>query len=186
MDKYFNMNGNDKDLNYRYKIPYFKVNIAGKGNGIHTIFLNINNISKSINHPEDILLKYIASSTGSNYISNKTAITGTHTTEDLKNLILIYIKNLVMCPKCNIPETIPILIIHNKKNQDVKLSCLACRNETLLLNKNNNINKSINLIKNYLIKSEGKWMNNIYVNKTETILLKYDSSDDEEINFDDI
>ena len=144
----FNMNGTD-DSNYRYKLYHFKVIASGKGNGLYTVFDNIDVICKTLNHPEEIILKYIASVTGSNYISDKQILTGTHTSEDLKEVLLHYIKYLVMCPVCNIPETIPS-IVGNKKNSNIKLTCFACKNISDVVIANKHISKGVELIIKYL------------------------------------
>ena len=150
-----NMNGNDKDTSYRYTMPAFNVQVAGKGNGIYTIFNNINDISKAINHPSEIILKYIAAVTGSNYNQSKNTITGTHTPDELKQLILMYIKNLVMCQVCNNPETIPE-VEGSKKNVKLKLCCSACKNVSNVTNSNKHIDKGIDIIIKYL-NSGGTW-----------------------------
>jgi translation initiation factor 2 beta subunit (eIF-2beta)/eIF-5 len=151
----FNMNGNNTDTDYRYKIPMFKVNIAGQGNGIYTIFTNIDAISKKINHPIEVILKYIASATGSNYIQSRNTITGSHNPDELKDLILFYIKHLVMCPTCGIPETMP-QIDGAKKNTVVNLYCTACHNTTQAKPTNKHIAKAIDIIIKYL-KAGGEW-----------------------------
>ncbi len=160
-----NMNGNDNDPAYRYKIPDFVVQIAGQGNGIFTMFRNIDDISKNMNHPKEVLLKYFASVTGSNYNPSKDSITGTHKPDDLKKIILQYIKYIVMCPSCNIPETIP-KVVGNKKNPDLQLTCCACKNESLVKPQNKQITKGIDIIIKYL-NGGGEWV----INKGWMVLL---------------
>ncbi len=150
-----NMNGNDNDTSYRYKMPAFNVQVAGKGNGIYTIFNNITDISKVMNHPVEVILKYIAAVTGSNYIQARNTVTGTHTSDELKQLILMYIKYLVMCPVCNIPETIPE-VEGTKKNAKLKLCCSACKNVSNVTNPNKHIDKGIDIIIKYL-NAGGTW-----------------------------
>lgn len=150
-----NMNGNENDTSYRYKMPAFNVQVAGKGNGIYTIFNNINDISKVINHPVEVILKYIAAVTGSNYIQAKNTITGTHTSDELKQLILLYIKYLVMCPVCNIPETVPE-VEGSKKNVKLKLCCSACKNVSIVKSPNKHIDKGNDIIIKYL-NAGGAW-----------------------------
>jgi translation initiation factor 2 beta subunit (eIF-2beta)/eIF-5 len=140
----FNMNGLT-DTNYRYKCPVPMTKIMGQGNGIYTQFLNINKICKIINHPHNIVMKYIAISTGSNYIEEKETITGTHTQDSIKKLLLLYIKNLIICPSCMIPETVPII---DKK--ELKLTCFSCKKISNINDSNKNISKAINMIKRYL------------------------------------
>ena len=143
------MNGNNNDENYRYKIPSFQISIRGKGNGIYTVFDNIDEISNKINHPSEVILKYIASVTGSNYISNKNTVTGAHISKELNDIFLQYIKFLVMCKNCNIPETIP-LIIGTKKNTTLKICCSACKYENNITSINKNIDKGVDIIIKYI------------------------------------
>lgn len=149
------MNGNDKDTSYRYKMPCFNVTIAGKGNGVYTIFNNINDISRTMNHPTEVLFKWLAAVTGSNYIPSRDTITGTHKPDELKELILTYIKYIVMCPKCGIPETVP-KVIGTKKNTSLILCCSACKNESSVKSPNKNIDKGIDIITKYL-NNGGSW-----------------------------
>jgi translation initiation factor 2 beta subunit (eIF-2beta)/eIF-5 len=150
-----NMNGNDNDTSYRYKMPIFKVTVAGKGNGIYTIFNNIDDISKSLNHPSEVIMKYLASVSGSSYIQARETITGHHTPIELKEFIMEYNKYLVFCYKCNIPETIPSLS-GNKKNPKLEFCCSACKNTTEAISNNKRINKGIDIIIKYL-KAGGEW-----------------------------
>ena len=150
------MNGTT-DPNYRYTIDTPKITIYGKGNGIYTKFNNINEICKSINHPKDILMGYIASATGSNYNALQDTITGEHKIEDLIVIILEYIKYLVMCPKCNIPETIPKIQVE-KKVKTILLCCSACKNESSIKYVNKQIDKGIDIIYKYLNKKDNTWI----------------------------
>lgn len=143
------MNGNNNDTNYRYTMPKVITKISGKGNGIYTIFSNIEAICISLNHPIGIILPYISVITGSNCILERNTITGTHTEDHLTELLLEYIKYLIMCPKCTIPETIPKL--HGKKkNMYISLCCSACKNETIVHPVNKRISKGIDIIIKYL------------------------------------
>jgi len=150
-----NMNGNDNDTGYRYKMPKFKVTIAGKGNGIYTIFSNIDAISKSINHPVEVIMKYLAVVTGSSYIQARETITGPHEPAELKELIMEYNKHLVFCSKCGIPETVPTLS-GNKKNPKLEFCCSACKHTTEAKSVNKRIEKGIDIIIKYL-KAGGEW-----------------------------
>ncbi len=150
-----NMNGNDNDTSYRYKMPVFKVTVAGKGNGIYTIFNNIDDISKSLNHPVEVIMRYLATVSGSSYIQARETITGSHTPAELKELIMEYNKHLVFCSKCSIPETVPSLT-GNKKNPTLQFSCSACKNITGAKQINKRIDRGIDIIIKYL-KSGGEW-----------------------------
>lgn len=150
------MNGNTSDSNYRYKLPTFNITVGGKGNGVYTIFNNIELVSKKIGHPTEVIMKYIASITGSNYIPDRSTITGNHKVETLTDIILEYIKYFVICPHCSIPETVPS-VVGSKKNSELKLTCLACKNDSIVRNVNKHIDKGIDIIIKYL-KSEKTWI----------------------------
>ena len=150
-----NMNGNTDDTNYRYTMDEINVTIGGKGNGIYTIFNNIDKVCESINHPSVVIMGYIAAVTGSNYIASRNTITGAHKTEELTPIILEYIKYLVICPKCNIPETIP-KVQGTKKNATIILCCSACRNESTVISANKRIVKGIDIILKYF-KAGNNW-----------------------------
>lgn len=150
-----NMNGNDNDTSYRYKMPVFKVTVAGKGNGVYTIFNNIDDISKSLNHPSEVIMKYLAIVSGSSYIQARETITGPHDPTELKELIMEYNKYLVFCSKCNIPETVPSLS-GSKKNPTLQFCCSACKNTTEAKSVNKRIDKGIDIIVKYL-KAGGEW-----------------------------
>ena len=143
-----NMNGSD-DPSYRYKVQGFEITNAGNGNGRFTILNNIDTISKTINHPEQVLCKYIANILGSSYNEKKKTLTGHYNVMELNKIILDYIKYVVLCPKCNIPETIPS-VFGSKKNAEIKLSCSACKNESTIVSNNKDALKAVDIIVKYL------------------------------------
>ena len=147
-NKRMNMNGSN-DPSYRYTMPTFNVTNAGNGNGKFTMLNNIEQISKSINHPVPVLCKYIASITGSSYIESRKQFTGSHSSSDLNKLIIQYIKYMVLCPKCGIPETVP-KVFGTKKNAGINLSCSACKNESPIITNNKFAEKGSDIIVKYL------------------------------------
>lgn len=151
----FNMNGNNIDTNYRYTLPEPKVQIMGKGNGIETVITNIDQISDKINHPSELLLKYISSISGSSYNKKNNRLAGIFSSDDIKEIILQYIKYVIMCPKCNIPETIPH-VKGTKKNISIILCCSACKSDSPVENINKYTDKLISIIITHL-KSNPEW-----------------------------
>lgn len=185
----FNMNGSN-DINYRYKCPLPITKIMGQGNGIYTQFINMNKIAKIINHPLPIIMRYIAISTGSNYIEEKGIITGNHSSESIKKLLLLYIKHLIICPSCVIPETVPFI-----EKKDLKLTCFSCKKISHINDFNKNISKAINMIKKYLESglTFKQTKGTTVFNKSESILEPIQNeesinpfSNDEDIDIDDI
>jgi len=159
-----NINGNMNDSFYRYKRPEFDVKIAGGGNGIYTIFYNMDMIGRSINHPASVLFKYFAKVTGSNHIEAKNQMTGTHTKQSLDVLLQEYIEHFVLCPKCNIPETTPKLV-GSKKRAELYLSCNACNNESKVVSNKKNIEKGIDILTKYLQNNEWKVAKSMMIKK---------------------
>lgn len=155
MSKFVNMNNKNEDLNYRYKMPVFDVQVAGKGNGLFTMFHNMDDISKALNHPPEVIFKYLAAVSGSSYNPERNVLTGTHNQDILMENILEYIKYLIMCPNCSIPETIPSLV-GNKKNPNLVLTCSACNNVSKITIPNKKIEKGIDIIIKYL-KTGNTW-----------------------------
>ena len=179
-----NMNGS-QDPNYRYTIQGFDVTVAGKGNGIYTIINNIDAISRGVNHPPEVIGKYIANITGSNYNMEQHILTGAHLSKELNSIILEYIKYIVLCPKCNIPETIPIME-GTKKNAEIKLSCSACKNISALKINNSKIEKAVDIIIKYL-KAGKEWVTNKgMMVKQETMSECVQIENTEDTPFDDI
>ena len=69
-----NINGSE-DNSYRYKMPVLQCAIKGNGNGIYTIITNLNDVSKYINHPPNLLLKFMSTYNGSMANEEKMSIT---------------------------------------------------------------------------------------------------------------
>jgi translation initiation factor 5 len=161
-----NINNSDDDF-YRYKMD--KVIICNKGNGnrLFTIINNLENISKSINTPIEILYKFIANDLGTNYNEKIKSINGTHTQEEIQQSIFNYINNFVICSKCKIPE-----LSYSLNNQKIESKCSACGSYSELKN-NNKINQKIcDLILKYLQKNKN-WIiskgNMVKINDLEKI-----------------
>ena len=146
-----NINGSE-DNSYRYKMPVLQSEIKGNGNGIYTIITNLNDVSKYINHPPTILLKFLSSYNGSMANEEKMSITGRYTSDKLQKTIQIYINRFVICSKCNIPETIPQINKQSKKNIILELKCSSCGSISSILCNKNEI-KAYDLIVKYLEKN---------------------------------
>lgn len=155
-----NINGKN-DTSYRYTMEPLKTTMGGKGNGKNTIIHNLENVSKYVNHPPTLILKYISISFGSIVNEEKQTITGSHTTESLQKCLQQYIDKFVICPACGIPETIPKITKINKKNIILELFCSACSTTSNITN-----NKHSDIIIKYLEKNEWS-INKGYMVKNE-------------------
>ena len=170
-----NINGKN-DSSYRYKMPQVKSTISGQGNGIFTIINNMNDISYSLNQPPILLLKFLSSSFGSIPNEEKMSITGSYTEKQIQDNIQLYINRFVLCPACNIPETIPQVKKETKKNILLELKCSACGKISEVKSNNKNEDKMKDSIISFLNKNE--W---IVQNKGNMVIRQ---TNDEENPFD--
>lgn len=115
----------NEDPSYRYKMPRIQTKIEGRGNGIKTILVNINDISSALNRPINLIMKFFGMELGtqSNWDEEKATVNGAHTSADLQNLLNIFIDKFVLCPICHLPET--ALCVKVKKEL-VYHRCAAC------------------------------------------------------------
>ena len=111
---------NTDDINYRYQMPKMIIKVEGKGNGIKTIIVNLDDISQSLNRSSDIILKYFSYSLGA--ISEKNnIIKGPHKIEVLNELLNKFIEKYVLCSLCSNPETTYTCV-----NKSLNINCIAC------------------------------------------------------------
>jgi translation initiation factor 2 beta subunit (eIF-2beta)/eIF-5 len=141
-----NINGSN-DPYYRYKMDEIIINHGGQGNGVFTIINNIDEISKSINTPSEILIKYLSYHLNSNYNDKKKSFTGHHTIEFINSGLFNYINSFVMCTNCSIPE-----LFYTLDNKKVKSKCSACGNDYECNFTNKIDNKCMDNIQKYLAK----------------------------------
>ena len=147
-----NINGKP-DNSYRYKMEPIKSTICGKGNGIFTIIDNLHIISKQINQPANILLKFLSIYNGSIANEEKMSITGSYTSDKLQNDIQVYINFFVICSKCGVPEIIPQLKKESKKNITLEFKCSACGIISSVICNNKSQSKICDMIIKYLDKN---------------------------------
>lgn len=148
-----NINGKN-DSSYRYKMPAVKSTVKGNGNGIFTVINNIDDISKSLNHPPILLLKFLSSSFGSIQNEEKMSITGNYSETQIQDTLQVYINKFVICPACSIPETVPQIKKESKKNILLELKCSACGKTSTILCNNKNEEKTKDFIISFLNKNE--------------------------------
>jgi translation initiation factor 2 beta subunit (eIF-2beta)/eIF-5 len=146
-----NINGSE-DPFYRYKMEELFLTLGGNGNGVFTIINNIDSVSKSINTPSEILLKYLAYHLGSSYNDKKKSFTGHHDLETLNIGLFNYINSFVICISCSIPELFYSLDKKGKKSI-LQCKCSACGTIHKLNFNNKMNNKGIDIIEKYLEKN---------------------------------
>ena len=160
-----NIGGDPNDPFYRYKMESLKTQIVGKGNGIQTILLNIEQVASMIGHPLEIITKYLSYCTGSIWNSSKNSLTGNQDLTTLQEYISQYITSFVLCGGCGNPET-SYHIEGKKKRAELFVKCASCgyypvvklegekcSNETIKFIKGKSNDKLMNFIINYIQKN---------------------------------
>lgn len=134
-----NINGSD-DPSYRYQMSSVIIKIEGRGNGIKTILINIQDICKSLDRPLSHIIKYIGCELNTNSYYDKdidkVILKGSFSRDIIQDIIYKYIYNFILCNKCNNPETVYKI---RKKNKlyTIKLKCKACGESTKIDNDHN-------------------------------------------------
>lgn len=123
-----NINGDNFDSSYRYRMPKLEINQTGSGKNCHTLLSNLDEISMSLGHPSNIILKFIGFKKGTSCYLDNNSIKGHYSNCDIQDEIFHYINSFVMCPNCSIPELIPELNLISKKKKNINMRCSACGN----------------------------------------------------------
>lgn len=114
-----------EDPNYRYKMPKLILKIEGKGNGIKTNIVNLNDAAKALGVPAEYPLKYMGHELGAHTECKEKGyeayiINGEKTSDVLKNLMDKFIEKYILCPRCKYPE---MYMVVKKKISGICKSC---------------------------------------------------------------
>ena len=128
------------DFSYRYKMNSVKLKYQGNGNGLRTVFINLNEIAGDIMRTPNELITYLSSVLGCKYIlqteknnESKWILFGHYAIEEIQEYVYTFIEHFVLCKHCRNPETHIELI---KKN--TVLLCEACSKQSNIIpNKHN-------------------------------------------------
>uniref|UniRef100_A0A1I7ZPT3 Eukaryotic translation initiation factor 5 n=1 Tax=Steinernema glaseri TaxID=37863 RepID=A0A1I7ZPT3_9BILA len=120
-----NVNRHVLDPFYRYKMPRLQAKIEGKGNGIKTVIANMVEIGKSLDRPPAYLTKYFGCELGAqtkiDTENGRHIVNGDHDANKLQDILDGFIRNFILCPACDNPET-----RLNVKNRMIHSTCKAC------------------------------------------------------------
>ena len=119
-----NIGRGNADANYRYKMPGLVVKHEGRGNGVKTVLVNLEEVSKALQIETHYVLKFIGIELGVQTQSGKrNIIKGTFTLYKLNEVLDKFIAQFVICPQCKDPE----MKWHVKKSSSViEIDCRAC------------------------------------------------------------
>lgn len=110
---------NIKDPFYRYKMPILSIKNIGKGNGIKTELINIEDISRALSRDQESIMKFLAYELGT--IAKRNIINGKFDESILNDILDKYITKYVICNICENPETFFVI-----KKKILKTQCKAC------------------------------------------------------------
>jgi translation initiation factor 5 len=130
-----------RDPHYRYKMPKLTAKVEGSGNGIKTVLTNIVSVAKSLGRPPSYPTKYFGCELGAQVTMHDDLfiVNGAHDPDKLLNLLYVFIKRFVLCPKCSNPET-DLSVVGGV----IKQKCIACGN-------GNVINKGVHKLTTYIV-----------------------------------
>ncbi len=119
--KKLNINRKVDDAFYRYKMP----SLVAKPEGIKTVITNMTSIANALARPPIYLMKYFAYELGVHTREDaKTArfvMNGSHTCDNLQDLLDGFIRKFVLCQECENPETNLVVA-----KQTLSQRCIAC------------------------------------------------------------
>jgi len=150
-----NINGDNNDPFYRYKMPILLANKTGRGNGCHTVLMNLEDVTESFNHPASVVFKFMGNVLGANTTESKWSINGHYEESELIDVLYQYIKSFVICPHCTIPELLPS-IEGKKKNKKLIMTCSACGHSSEMTGKSKEETRGVDMIIKYLEKNKWK------------------------------
>lgn len=119
-----NVNRENSDAFYRYKMPALIAKVEGKGNGIKTVVVNMPEIGKALQRPPSYPCKFFGFELGAQTQLDKTGrhiVNGAHEGAKLQELLDAFIRKFVLCPECDNPET----VLKCGKSA-IKMQCQAC------------------------------------------------------------
>ncbi|KAK4212903.1 putative eukaryotic translation initiation factor 5 protein [Rhypophila decipiens] len=127
-----NVQRDNPDPFYRYKMERIQTKIEGKGNGIKTVIPNLSSVAQSLARPGSYLIKYfgfeLGAQTNIDPADDRWIINGAHESSKLQELLDGFIKNFVLCKHCKNPET----DVHINDG-NITLDCKACGRITKVL-----------------------------------------------------
>ena len=132
------------DPNYRYWMHPIKVN---EENGCSKIS-NLNDISQTLDYPEEILLQFISSQVSSKKL-DPNILSGIYNEEKIQEIIYKFIDYYKLCPTCENPEMKPFL----EKKKFIFNKCSGCGNIVKI--EDIKYKSTFNCIKNFL--NNKKW-----------------------------
>lgn len=113
------------DPAYRYQMPRLQTKIEGRGNGIKTVVVNMNEVAQALHRDPAEVTKFFGTELGAQTTYNaetaKSVVNGAHQVGDMQNHLSRYIEAFVLCNACRLPET-----QYKMKSGIIHQKCAAC------------------------------------------------------------
>jgi len=113
------------DKNFRWKMDPLQTKVEGRGNGIKTVLVNVEDIATQMRTDPRYITKYLGIDVGalSNWKEKRRVgvINGSHNQADLQEKLYEFIQLLILCSSCGLPE-----LKHLVKGNVVGAKCLSC------------------------------------------------------------
>ncbi|KAK9381931.1 domain found in IF2B/IF5-domain-containing protein [Kockiozyma suomiensis] len=121
-----NIQRDNHDPFYRYKMPLIIAKIEGRGNGIKTAIVNNADVARALARPPMYVTKFfgleLGAQTSVNEANDRYLVNGAHDAPKLQDLLDVFINKFVLCSSCRNPETDIIIT----RDQMLYKDCKAC------------------------------------------------------------
>ena len=128
---FLNIDRTVTDQFHRYKMPRIVAKVEGKGNGIKTVVPNLPQIGKALSRPPKYLCKFFGYELGAqtyvDFKNDRYVVNGSHDRNKLQDILDVFIRRYVLCPKCDNPET----RLRPTRKELLQL-CIACGHQDAL------------------------------------------------------
>lgn len=106
-------------------MPAIKAKVEGRGNGIKTVVDNCVDVARALQRPSEYVCKHFGFELGAqcqmNAKTERYIVNGSHEASTLQDKLDIFIRNWVLCPSCDNPET-----SLKCKDGAIQCTCKAC------------------------------------------------------------
>jgi len=94
------------DPSYRYKMPALQLKVEGRGNGIKTKIVNLNEVATALRVPPAYPLKFLGHELGSQTNETQGVINGSFLEPEMRKHLDKFIEKYVLCTQCKYPEMV--------------------------------------------------------------------------------
>jgi translation initiation factor 5 len=117
------------DPSYRYKMPALQLKVEGRGNGIKTKIVNLNEVATALRVPPAYPLKFLGHELGSQTNESQAVINGSFLEPEMRKHLDKFIEKYVLCTQCKYPE-----MVVRVKHGAVGGVCNSCGTRSVLDN----------------------------------------------------